>query len=283
MFDRKYSVKRLVEVNMAPIAAAQFSWQEFFRHWLVADVIALIALVQPYIYWGWKRYFRKGRIDVHETAKVEVGYSTYGSTIAVLGTLRAVHEDQFVRSIELVLTRIRDNMQRRFEWLAFRPATIVLAGPAEVKLEVASGFMLLTSEPWKYHIVFLDPQLQTEITSVLDRVRNAWIKFLDENGGMLPGANLNDLFQQFRVTMDHVNTFADLDRLLDWQPVEYSINVRVNTANPNRTFTRQLRFSVALTDVEVLRLNRFKIIEEACGIQTTLVYNFGYCKYMEQK
>jgi hypothetical protein len=249
--------------------------------WIVANVIALIAPVQPYVYWAWKRYFRKGRIDTHETGKIEVGYSGLGSTIAIMGTLRAVHEDQFVRSIELVLTRIRDNMQRRFEWLALRPASFVIGVPAQTQLEIASGFMLLTSEPWKYHIVFLDPQFQAEVMSVVERVRNAWAAFWAANGGAVPGADLNDLFQQFRMRREHVDAFTQLDRMLDWQPVEYAINVHVNTANPNNTFSRTFRFSVTAQDIVNLRMNCLRIIEESCGRPTTGLYYFGYCNYIK--
>ncbi len=268
---------------MRPTAVtALVTWQGLLKGWVVANVIALIALVQPYVYWAWKKYFRKGRIDIHETAKIEVGYSGLGSTIALLGTLRAVHEDQFVRSIELVVTRTRDNMQRRFEWLALRPATVVIGGSAQTELEIASGFMLLTSEPRKYHIIFLDPQFQAEVMSVGERVRNAWGTFLGANGGAVLGADLNDLFQRFRVTPELVDAFTELDRMFDWQPVEYAINVQVNTANPDNTFSRTFRFSVTAQDIANLRTNCLRVIEEFCGRPTTGVYNFAYCNYMRR-
>jgi hypothetical protein len=262
------------------LAAEPTAWQRLLQTWIVANLIALVALVQPYVYWAWKRYFRKGRIDIHETAKVEVGYSGLGPTIALLGTLRAVHEDQFVRSIELLLTRTRDNMQKRFEWLALRPATVVIGGPARTELEIASGFMLLTSEPWKYHIIFVDPRFQADVMAVVERVRNAWGPFLIANGGAVPGADLNVLFQRFRVTPDHVAGFTDLDRMLDWQPVEYVLAMHINTANPNHTFSRTVRFSVTAQDIAILRQNCFGIIEESCGRPLTSSYNFRYCNYL---
>jgi hypothetical protein len=100
------------------------------------------------------------------------------------------------------------------------------------------------------------------------------------NGGVLPGADLNGIFGQFRQTMEHVGTYTELDRMFDWQLGEYAVEIRVNTANPDRTFKQCLRFAVTDQDIATLRLNCFKIIEEACGIQSMSTYNFGYCNYL---
>lgn len=257
--------------------APQVGSSSWLKDSFVANVIALAALAQPWIYWVWKKYFRTGRIDIHETAKVEVGYSGLGATIALYGTLRSVHEDEFVRSIELLVTRIPDNMQRRYEWLAFRPATIVIGGPGQTELEIASGFMLLTSQPRKYNIIFVDPVFQAQVISVTQVVRTAWATFVAQNG--VSGANINALFHQFRMTPDHVTAYTALDRMLDWRPVEYAVDVRVNTANPENTFSRRLGFALTAQDVANLRSNCFRIIEESCGIPTTGPYSFAYCDY----
>jgi len=258
-------------------------WNQMVKNWVVANLIALVALVQPYLYWTWKKYFRKGRIDLHQTGQIEVGYSGLGSTIALIGTLRAVHEDQFVHSIDLLLTRTRDNMQRKFEWAALRPLSIIVGAATQPNLEIASGFMLLVSAPLKFNIVFKDPDFQAQVASVTAPTRGAWETFWSNNGGAAPTADVSNLFFQFRDTLPHVNAYAELDRMLDWQPVEYSLDVRVNTANPKRTFTTVFRFSLNAEDVQRLRFNCFRIIEEACGRPTTGGYDFRYCNYVVPK
>ena len=71
---------------------------EEFRAWITLG-IALVALILPSAIWAWSNYVRRGVIDIHETWAIEVGFSSYGPTIGLNGTLQAVHHDRFVRSI----------------------------------------------------------------------------------------------------------------------------------------------------------------------------------------
>jgi len=66
-------------------------------------VIALIALFRPEI----SRAFRRSTNDVELTLtpRLEVGFGSFGPTINVLGSLRAVGHDQFVSAITLTVVR----------------------------------------------------------------------------------------------------------------------------------------------------------------------------------
>lgn len=251
--------------------------------WIVANAIALLALVQPYVYWVWKRYFQRGRIDVHPSGKVEVGYSGFGTTIALFGTLRAVYDDQFIRSIELVVKRPKDNLQRHFQWLVLRPASFMVGAPTQAgPFELASGFMLLVSEPRKYNILFVDEEFQARVMQTAAPAKEAWGNLLAKTmsaGGPLTDQDLGKLYATFRNTPEHVRAFTELDRMLDWQPVEYLIEMRVNTANPDKTFRYCSRFSLTPQDIERLRTNYFRILEEICQRPTTGPYVFAYSGY----
>src|SRR2546428_9072098 len=70
--------------------------------------LSIFAILQVWIYGVWKRYFRRGIIEVYETGLIEIGYSLFGPTIGLNGTLRALHHDVFIRTIELTVTRESD-------------------------------------------------------------------------------------------------------------------------------------------------------------------------------
>lgn len=248
--------------------------------WLLANVVAVVALVQPYLYWLWKKYFRRGRIEVHEATKIEVGFSGFGPTLGLLGTLRAVHEDQFVRSVELVVTRDRDSLCRKLEWLALRPASVVLGAPAQTSLELASGFMLLTSQPFKYNIFFTDPQFQTRLATVVDALRGHWFNFLlAATGGDAP-QEVSEVYGRFVQERTHVDAYTEIDRMFDWQPETYTAEMRVNTANPDRRFHRVFHFSLTEEQIALLRLNALTVLREVCGQPVDGLYNFAYCGYI---
>src|SRR2546422_2957411 len=101
-----------------PTPAAGLSDTEEFRAWATL-AIAIVALILPGAIWAWSTYWRKGTVDVHETFTIEVGFSSYGPTIGMNGTLRAVHHDLFIRSIDLVVTKMKDSSRYAFEWLLF--------------------------------------------------------------------------------------------------------------------------------------------------------------------
>ena len=148
-----------------------------------AAIIATIALLQPWVVALWKRFLRQGTIDIHETGTIEVGYSSYGATIGLTGTLRAVHRDQFVRSIELTVVKGKDSSQHFFNWGLFRSGKLTIGRESEMTVELPSGFMLTTREPGRYSTLFVDSALQAEIRPHLTRVVEAWQGALLEAGG----------------------------------------------------------------------------------------------------
>ena len=62
---------------------------EFLKGW-GSLIIATVALVQPWMIALWKRFVRPGTIDIHETGTIEIGYSSFGPTIGLRGTLREI-------------------------------------------------------------------------------------------------------------------------------------------------------------------------------------------------
>src|SRR5437660_1351433 len=77
-------------------------------HSLVSDAklwLAIVALVQPWLIALWKKFLLRGRIRAYPSANIEIGFSTFGPTVALQGTLHASHRDIFVTSAGMVVTR----------------------------------------------------------------------------------------------------------------------------------------------------------------------------------
>ncbi len=130
--------------------------------WTKQNIIALIALGQPWAYWAWRRLVRRGTIGIFDTGTIEVGYSDYGPTLGLQGTLVSRDRELFVRAISLQIIREADNAQHGFDWAAFRSTEILAARPTERSFQLPAGFLLQPSQPFRYNIFFNDAGFQQE-------------------------------------------------------------------------------------------------------------------------
>lgn len=247
--------------------------------------IAVIALVQPWVIALWKRYARSGRIEIYETNLIEVGYSTFGPTVGLLGTLRAVDSDLFVRGIKLEVVRQKDRSNHSFDWVVFRTQALT---DGSASLEMAYSFMLLTQQPFRYNILFRDTELFEELRPSLDRLRDEWFVRWQEKKG--PAATramelasepdpLDETFSEFLHEQTAVSTYGLLQRKLFWEAGNYQLYMAVTTSNPTRTFKKSWNFSLDENEAERLRLNALQMIYQTCDVPSGGRYNFAYRKY----
>ncbi len=270
---------------MEPVPPAA-TWRENLN-----TIIAVIALVQWWVYWVWQRFFKRGKADIYETGTVEVGYSNYGPTLALQGTLHGRERGMFVRVISLEVIREADNAQHHFEWIIFRGVRFVTTRPTEMAVMLPAGFLLLPSQPFRYNIVFHDATFQQRhVQPVLETLRAAWITVI---GQTLGGAALPTNPQQaqaqiqhaaqaaypaFSTQPPHVNAYTELDRHFYWTPDGYTLSMRIETAQPERTFTKQWQFQLTPAQSQALRVNALKVVQEICG-QYIGDYYFAYAPY----
>lgn len=263
----------------------------------IAAVVAFAALIQPWIIGVWQRFFRRGYVDIHETATIEIGFSAFGATIGLMGTLRSLRHDMFVQSASLTLSKVEDSTSRRFEWGLFRkPKTVV--GPAavqsaEVALEAPFSFMIATIQPYQYNIIFLDVVVLQQVQSLLENFRQAWLKYLiqetdldiqapasDPNAQQRVMQKLRRAHQKFSSTQQYRETFDSLNQLYYWEPETYKLVLDVRTARPDRTFTKTWSFTLLDNDVSNLRNNVTSVLEDIAGVPITAgTYLFASAPY----
>lgn len=259
---------------------------QFLQTW-GSLIVAAIALLQPWIISLWRKVFQQGTIDIHETRTIEVGYSLFGATIGIYGTLRAVRKDSFVQRIELTVTKVKDSSKHVLQWGLFRPPQMSIGVERNMTLEIPSGFMLTTSQPHRYNILFFDIALQSEIRPHIENIRQGWYTLLSSRPKMSVAGHLSEvenalenLYAEFSKSSAHVQAFTAIDRLCYWEPGQYELQMRVVTARPERSYTKRWKFELSDEEVERLRLNIVGIAQEACG-RVVSFYNFAYPEYQE--
>ena len=125
-------------------------------------ILGFVALIQVWIIAAWKR-LRKGSIEIYESGSIEIGYGDLGPSVGLMGTLRCLEKDVFVKSMDVEILRKKDGARHHFRWYAFRPNKLSLGTQSQPKLEIAGSFLAMPAQPNKYNIFFTESAFITEI------------------------------------------------------------------------------------------------------------------------
>ncbi|MCJ7654341.1 MAG: hypothetical protein MUO97_03410, partial [Dehalococcoidia bacterium] len=245
----------------------------------------------------WKNYIRRGKIVPYVTGFLEIGFSQYGPTLAIDGTLRGINRDVFVKSAKILLTNNNDSSKHEFEWLAFRPYRIPLVptSAGEHFIETASGFMVTPNEPKRICIFFSDSQTRQEIQRHLNVASNAfWSLRLNFTYRVLDQIRLidqsqvleirNRLADEYRQDSRHVSAYTEIDRIFYWRPGTYTLELQIYSAKPDKTFSEKWVIQITQEQTQQLRLNTINMLDALLYSDANLnppVPFFAYVAYNE--
>jgi len=258
-----------------------------------APILAFLAFFQFWAKILWEKYFRKGKIDYYETGTIVIGYHTWGPVIGLNGTLRALNNDVFIRSMDLLVVRERDRAQHTFKWIAFQSPKIDIAGSQPAPMELPSGFMVSPNLPHRFNIIFNDNDLFKDISQLLSKYTSEWYTTTEEltkiqppSMGMPPQpeifARQLKVIDGFRKSKIHLDTYTALSGKCYWESGDYQLTVNVKASKPDRVFTRTYRFSISEADSKNLKLNVITILEQPIANYRRVQnypYNFAFSEY----
>ena len=254
-------------------------------------VISIIAFAQVWLIALYKR-FRKPKIEVYETSNLEIGFSRFGPTIAVIGTLRTIYRDAFIKGMRLTLRRKKDNASHVFHWRAFRSNTISLNLEHQPPIEIAASFLLAPDRPLKFNIFFVDDAFIAELSPVTSELAAKFFEFRktlmtemkekigDEYQNIISHPIfMEKIYEDFATEQAHVDTYAALDRAFYWEAGDYELDMTVESSDPKFAITKTKAFSLSDEDSNALRLNIIGVLRQICGIIEPL--SFANPKYKD--
>lgn len=242
----------------------------------ISAVVALLAFFRPEI----SKLIRGlvNKVDLYPTGRLEVGFSSFGPTIGLAGSLRAVPNSQFVQRMLVQVVRARDRATYTFEWAVFRPLSV---GPTDLKdMQLATGFVIGAGEARPINVQFHDQNTRTRIDGPLSELRGHWLSFLKQQPvpmGEIPPVDLPKLYNAFgespaKPVVSEI--YQDIARSFYWEPGDYELTLNVLTANPYKEFERTMGFVLSDEDSRQLRLNLIGTMLNACGVPTAH-FNFA--------
>lgn len=265
------------------------NWSQFFSDY-GGHIIGLVALVQVWAIALWKRVIARGTLTLYETASIETGFSTFGPTVALLGTLSASNHDVFVKRMKVRVIRSRDRAEHTFTWRAFRPSVITLGGGGAQTLEIAGSFLVTTNRAHQYNVFFASAVFAAQYEQYVQPLRDSWSSFVeqrirevDENlvgqiARVLETPALSaELFNNFIGAGHAKDLHTAISNDFFWHAGAYELEFTIETNGKPETFVRRWRYSLSAEDEGNLRLNVVTTIRELCNLP--VVYNFAYKEY----
>jgi len=252
-------------------------------------IISGLALVQILVIALVKK-LRRASVDIYESANIEIGYSDFGPTLGLMGTLRAINKDVFVKQVSASVTKIKDNSNHAFHWRAFRSNSFSLNPNEPLRFEISSSFLLTHNNPFKYNIFLVDNSFSAEIAPKIRGISKKWFDHRSQRLKELEQQHKDSfelliknpmfeemLFDEFSKSGVLVDEYLILDRACYWEAADYCFRIIVETNKPDKRFTKQFRFSLTDEDVKNLHLNTIATMRTLCGF--TVRYNFAYPEY----
>lgn len=254
-------------------------------------IIAAIALIQPWVLALWKRYVQRGYIEALPAGNLEIGFSTFGPTVGLLGALRSHNRDAFVNEMCVKVTRTADKASRTLKWRAVRSNEMTIGGLAQVQITFASGTPVRADAPFKYNILFSQDAFLADQRTLAQQLMQHWHSFVQATIQGLAADVRNQVladtqnplvtemfFAQFNLTDDCARDLREaLAREFYWSPGEYEIELTVDVGQPMRSHIRRWKFTLDTNEVDNLEKNKDLCIRELCGLATQ--YNFANPMY----
>lgn len=254
------------------------------QHW--TSIVATLALIQPWLIGLYNKILKKGKVDIYPSGNIEIGFSEFGPTIAIQGTLLATNRDVFINNIQLKIRKLKNNEEHSFNWVAFRSPQINIGQSSTQTIEWPASFIVSTSQPHRYVIVFSDIDIWNEIRvlveSCIKEVQTLIQKYpyLSEEGS--GGVTRSDALEMYRNSGAYQRAYDVINRLLYWEKGDYELAIIVNTDKPRRAFEFFREFQLTEQDFESLRLNVITIIQNPFLIalrQNPWIHSFAYTSY----
>ena len=255
-----------------------------------AHIIGFVALIQVWLIALYKQLFSRGKLAVYETASIEIGFSGFGPTVTLLGTLRASDKDVFIRRMKVRVVRGTDKAEHTFSWRAFRPNNITLGATEPQSLEIAGSFLVSTAAPRLYNVFFASEAFASQYEAHVQPIRDGWYAFvqtklreMDEAlvghvGSVLENPGLSaTLFNEFTDGGNATALHTDVSNEFFWHAGDYELAFEIETDRTGETIRKKWTFSISPKEEQDLRLNIVILVRELCYLPVT--YYVAYKKY----
>ncbi|NHR07992.1 hypothetical protein HA052_22645 [Chromobacterium haemolyticum] len=241
-------------------------------------VVALIALVQPWVISFYKKNFRQPEIKINPTGSIEIGFSGLGHTVSITGVLRTLKKDVFISSINMETVKIENDAKLKFQWIAQRSNKLFHTNPRE-ELFAADSFTLTSGSTRHYNNTFASKGFKRKFQDHTINTQEEWRNFILQKNNPQGDSNFyeNELLEFIKVSQHFNNYHTALNNDFYWTPGKYKIKLEINTEETKTPFAFIWDIEITEDSSRKLRNNTINILRECCSLSTN--YYFDYQEY----
>ena len=218
---------------------------------IIATVLAVIALVQPWILAAWKKFFKPLKVSFIPSAKIKLYYNRSGAYIYLGGVIEAKNRPTVIKDISAKVIRQSDKAELAMDWSSFMvPVFQSVGGNSITTSEIARPFMIGANGLNPIFVEFANLDTQT-----VDRLAKVYGKLILESKRI---ANINIPFEQAKDQLQAIPEYQPFrEELLEnfyWKASDYQIELSINH-NDNKTEVYRYRFSLTQDEVSEFKKN----------------------------
>ena len=229
---------------------------------IVATILAVIALIQPWIIAAWKKFFKPLKVTFIPSAKIKLYYNRSGAYIYLGGVIEAKNRPTVVKNIAAKAIRQSDKAELAMDWSSFMvPVFQSVGGNSVTTSEIARPFMIGANGLNPVFIEFANSD-----TQVVDRLSKIYEKLILESKRI---SNINTPFEQAKAQLQAIPEYQTFrEELLEnfyWKASDYQIKLSISHSD-NKIEIYKYQFSLDQDEITEFRKN----IDEAmlCELKT---------------
>ena len=229
---------------------------------IIATILAVIALVQPWVIAAWKKFFKPLKVTFIPTAKIKLFYNRSGAYIYLGGVIEAKNRPAVIKNISVKVIRQSDKAELAMEWSSFEvPVFQSVGGNSVTASEIARPFMIGANGLNPIFVEFANSD-----TQVADRLGKIYEKLIFESKSI---SNTNTPFEQAKAQLQGIPEYQTFrEELLEnfyWRVSDYQVELAISHSD-NKVETYRYWFSLNQNEIDEFRKN----IDEAmlCELKT---------------
>ena len=239
---------------------------------IIATVIAILALLQPWMIKFWNRFCRKICVNFIPSSKIKLYYNRSGAYVYLGGVIEAKNKAAVVKDIAVKVVRKKDKAELLLDWSSFMiPVFQSVGGNAVRTSEIARPFKVEAGNLYPVFIEFASTNIQ-EINR-LTEIYNTMA--LELKGIMQPNFTIDQAKHTLAATERYQTCRDELLQNFYWKADDYVIELAI-TYNNTKTKRYRFKFSIDVNEADSLRGNIEKslqsVVDEIYRVSTNFFF-----------
>jgi hypothetical protein len=252
--------------------------------------IAVLGVVQPYAYAGWRRWFRARDITVYHSLVPDISFTGVGTSCGLSGTIATHNAASLITGIQLLVHHVDSESNCVLDAYFNRKRSVSNEGGGTdlVKGEIWVPFKAEADAAYPYDILFVEPATKARLDQTGAALRAAWQAFAMPtithevasgrlNASQQP-ARILQLYAEFKQRPIFGETAERIRRDIFWRTGEYRLTMAVRCAEDRYSFRQEWALTLTADEVSAIDGNVEKLQAYACEIPPAVVgmLSFAY-------